>query len=746
MTEDKVGGYLIAGNTVMADDTETVKNTVGVKNATEEENTAVGDSMAAGTTAKAEKTNVDTQVYTMNAADAAKTWNPTTIFAIVWIAGAAGILTWQMVCSYRWKKSLGQIRVVEDNICTASGVTAPFVMGLLHPQIYVPEWMSTEETKYVLLHERTHIRRRDYQIKVAAFAIACVHWFNPFAWLAYHLMCMDMEMSCDEAVVKQMKVEQKKGYATTLLSFANRTVNGSSVAFAEPYAKKRIRNVLTYRHPAVRMTALLTVLCLALAGCLLTDPVKDHGESEREKGTISMESEEESHEVSTGEVTVKNVSTSPQSTLTGTILANASQTEGVESVTPLRCSFNTQISSMAVTSQGIFFAEQFSVSGIEGYQNMYFDVHTKEAVPLCMNESCAHKIVSCSAVYGMGMTQTTVSPLGVYEDKLYILESEESNSILRLYCCDLNGQNREQIWEESYPSSNEMVEDRLLITESVIWDKGKVYISYFSQDLLQKYVTTNLAEGILCIDVAAQAGPIKVCEEASNFTFLEKEEGGTEEYSSLYHGDVTMMAVKDGTVYYSHQYTDAAPDWNSYKLDEATYENEWESTFKAVIEKAAVQNGQVNKNEVLALGENDGYQNVYYNCVYYNDRIYYKAQEMVYLYDMSTGQSTPVVDLNGSTFVNILDGWIISRNFEEEKFFFCNLESGEILARDAHMGIDLYGSMVLDGQTYWLLRVKEQNADGEKVYRWYLVEPESYLREEAPERWIVTEYDSTYFN
>ena len=220
--------------------------------------------------------------------------------AVLWLAGMAVVLCWQAVRAGQWKRSLGQIHPIEDGVYTAAGAAAPFVMGLIHPAIYLPERMAQEDRGYVLLHERTHLRRKDYLIKMAAFGICCIHWFNPFAWLAFRLMCMDMEMSCDEAVLRHLNGHQKKAYATALLSFADRTVSGGSLAFGEPYAKKRIRNVLQYRRLAYRWMLVLTVGCLAMVGCLLTDPVDDgsldsNGASETEESTEKETAEEDAY-------------------------------------------------------------------------------------------------------------------------------------------------------------------------------------------------------------------------------------------------------------------------------------------------------------------------------------------------------------------------------------------------------------------------------------------------------------------
>ncbi len=287
------------------------------------DNVQIGQNVSQAGTASGMKDIVDKQDSTMSrpldgteqptATEDSSESSVLTVAAMLWLVGVIVILSWQSVRTYRWKNSLGQICSAEEGVYTASGATAPFVMGLLHPAIYLPEQMAAEEREYVLLHERTHLRRKDYLVKMVAFMICCVHWFNPFAWLAFRLMCMDMEMSCDEAVLQQMNGQQKKAYATALLSFADRTVSGGSLAFGEPYAKKRIRNVLQYRRTSYRWMLVLTVMCVALAGCLLTDPVDD-GSQDGKDVLETQKSEVETKEAETKEPDTTVSETTPSET------------------------------------------------------------------------------------------------------------------------------------------------------------------------------------------------------------------------------------------------------------------------------------------------------------------------------------------------------------------------------------------------------------------------------------------------
>ncbi|MCR8641883.1 DUF4825 domain-containing protein [Paenibacillus sp. N1-5-1-14] len=193
------------------------------------------------------------------------------IGCIVWITGAAILLLYS-VTSYL--KLLARIRtatLVKDNIFETDQIATPFVCGFLKPKIYIPTGLSEHELSYILLHEQTHIIRRDYLIKPFAFMMLIVHWFNPLMWLSYALMSKDMEMSCDERVVGKMGDQIKASYSTTLLSLSvskSGLPTGSPLAFGESNVKARIKNILTYRQPSSWMVACSMFIIAALViGC-----------------------------------------------------------------------------------------------------------------------------------------------------------------------------------------------------------------------------------------------------------------------------------------------------------------------------------------------------------------------------------------------------------------------------------------------------------------------------------------------
>ncbi|AJS61225.1 M56 family metallopeptidase [Paenibacillus sp. IHBB 10380] len=193
------------------------------------------------------------------------------IGSIIWITGAAILLLYSVFSYLKILASVRTATLVKDNIFETDQIATPFVCGFLKPKIYIPTSMSEHELSYILLHEQTHIMRRDYLIKPLAFMMLIVHWFNPLMWLSYALMSKDMEMSCDERVVGKMGHQIKGSYSTSLLSLSvsrSGLLTGSPLAFGESNIKERIKNILTYRQPSSWMVAgSMLVITALVVGC-----------------------------------------------------------------------------------------------------------------------------------------------------------------------------------------------------------------------------------------------------------------------------------------------------------------------------------------------------------------------------------------------------------------------------------------------------------------------------------------------
>lgn len=176
---------------------------------------------------------------------------PVAVLTLTWLTGMALLLLYSVVSLLRLRRRLvGAVRL-EDNIYLADYIPSPFVMGLFRPKIYLPSTLTETERGYILRHEQYHLRRRDHVVKLLSFLALCVHWFNPLVWAAFILAGKDMEMSCDEAVVRELGEDIRADYSASLLSLATgrRIVAGMPLAFGEGDTGGRIRNLLNWKRP-----------------------------------------------------------------------------------------------------------------------------------------------------------------------------------------------------------------------------------------------------------------------------------------------------------------------------------------------------------------------------------------------------------------------------------------------------------------------------------------------------------------
>ncbi len=196
------------------------------------------------------------------------------ILFAVWLLGAVGLAGYGMLSAQRLRGQLRCSLHIRDNIYLADGIATPFVFGLLRPKIYLPSCLGEQERDYIILHEQYHIFRRDYLFRVLAFAALCLHWFNPLVWQAFALSGKDMEMSCDEAVMKKIGRDIRFEYAQSLLSFAvgGKRMAGISMSFGEDDTKSRIKNVLNYKKPGIIIVVIAALACALTAVCLITNP------------------------------------------------------------------------------------------------------------------------------------------------------------------------------------------------------------------------------------------------------------------------------------------------------------------------------------------------------------------------------------------------------------------------------------------------------------------------------------------
>jgi beta-lactamase regulating signal transducer with metallopeptidase domain len=197
--------------------------------------------------------------------------------SIVWIAGVTAMLIYGVVSFFILNRKMKGAAHIEENIYEAENIKSPFALGIFKPRIYLPTGLSAQKRSYIILHEQTHIRRRDHIIKFAAYFVLCLHWFNPLAWAAFLLMGVDMEMSCDERVLKEMGGEIKRDYSLSLLSLATegRFIGGSPLAFGEGGIKERIKNVLNFKKTSRAIITLAVALAAVLGVGLALDQAID---------------------------------------------------------------------------------------------------------------------------------------------------------------------------------------------------------------------------------------------------------------------------------------------------------------------------------------------------------------------------------------------------------------------------------------------------------------------------------------
>lgn len=197
----------------------------------------------------------------------------------LWLAGVA-VMGLYAIVSYIRLLSRVQVSIcLGDRLYISDNVASPFILGIIRPKIYLPSEMDQAQARLVLAHERSHLRRGDHLWKPLGYALLCLHWFNPLCWVAYLLLCRDIEQACDEAVVKDMAPQDKKAYSSALLecSLPRSAISVCPLAFGEVGVKQRIRGILNYRKPKLWALAVSGLVCVTLAACFLTDPVK--GES-----------------------------------------------------------------------------------------------------------------------------------------------------------------------------------------------------------------------------------------------------------------------------------------------------------------------------------------------------------------------------------------------------------------------------------------------------------------------------------
>ena len=200
-------------------------------------------------------------------------WIP--VLAGIWLFGIAALFLYSAVSYWRLHRKVCEAVILRGNIYQSEKVCSPFVLGIIRPKIYLPYHMDSREMDHVIAHEQTHIRRKDHWWKPLGFLLLTTHWFNPLMWLSYILLCRDIELACDEKVIRKMSNEQRADYTQALVacSVDRRLITACPLAFGEIGVKERVKSVMNYKKPAFWIVLASVIVCAVIAVCFLTNPI-----------------------------------------------------------------------------------------------------------------------------------------------------------------------------------------------------------------------------------------------------------------------------------------------------------------------------------------------------------------------------------------------------------------------------------------------------------------------------------------
>lgn len=202
-------------------------------------------------------------------------WIP--VLSMIWGIGVTVLLLYTAVSYRRLQRNVSEAVILRDNIFRSENVGSPFVLGVIRPRVYLSYKLDGQDLDHVIAHEQAHIRRRDHWWKPLGFLLLTIHWFNPLMWLAYVLLCRDIELACDEKVIQALGSEQRADYTRTLVacSVSRSMIAACPLAFGEVGVKERVKSVMNYKKPAFWIIILAVIACAAAAVCFLTNPVDD---------------------------------------------------------------------------------------------------------------------------------------------------------------------------------------------------------------------------------------------------------------------------------------------------------------------------------------------------------------------------------------------------------------------------------------------------------------------------------------
>ena len=199
------------------------------------------------------------------------------IYEYIWIFGMIALALYTVISYWRLRRKVDTAVRYKDNIFQSENVSFPFVLGIIKPRIYLPFKMNGQYLEHVVAHEQAHICRKDHWWKPLGFLLLMIHWFNPLMWLAYVLLCRDIELACDEKVIKELGNEQRGDYTQALVacSINRRMIAACPLAFGEVSVKERVKSVMNYKKPAFWVIIISVIVCVGVAVCFLTNPKQD---------------------------------------------------------------------------------------------------------------------------------------------------------------------------------------------------------------------------------------------------------------------------------------------------------------------------------------------------------------------------------------------------------------------------------------------------------------------------------------
>jgi hypothetical protein len=200
------------------------------------------------------------------------------VASYIWLIGLVLMVVYCVVSYILLKRKVSASVHYNNNIYYCDNIETPFILGLIKPKIYVPSGVNERDLEFILEHEKSHLKRKDYLIKPLSFLLLSVYWFNPAIWLWYILLCRDIESACDEKAIKFYDDEYKKLYSTALLncSTQKRIIMACPVAFGETGVKQRIKSVLNYKKPAFWVVGFAIILTVWLTIFFVTNPKEDN--------------------------------------------------------------------------------------------------------------------------------------------------------------------------------------------------------------------------------------------------------------------------------------------------------------------------------------------------------------------------------------------------------------------------------------------------------------------------------------